>query len=290
MKRKTTAFILLMLFAGVVTVAFAGEGEGPGVGQPLAQDVQALHQLLPNAKECASCHQDHFAAWQRSYHALSIKTGGFKGGFKGHLGHVERQQGKVGRDDYMACFYCHAPALRFAADAMVKEVADGVLKGALEPFEDLGVTCSVCHRIGPDGQMTPYGVNKAFYGPIQDPQQNLAHASLYSARHQQAQVCQECHEWRTPFIPCSSVYNDWVTSQAAQQGHQCQACHMAAEPGKAAQDGPDRTIYAHNWPGGRSELQLLEAMEMTIEATRQGNQLMATVVMKNTVPHSIPNG
>lgn len=263
-------------------------------GQLTTQPVQsrdALLNLFPRPEECASCHPQHYQEWSQSMHARSLTTPGVRGNFERYLPEVREQKGRVERGDLMACFSCHAPALRWASDQVVAEVAEAVAQGRQEDLAGLQVTCSVCHSMR-DGEVHPMGQTQTAYGSIRDPITNPYHSSAYSAVHTSGQFCQSCHEWgppNPPNVPCTMVYNDWVKSNAAQAEVACQSCHMDARMGLAARGGPLREVHGHLMPGGHHEGMLKRAIELDLAPVREGELVRLAVSVRNLAPHRVPD-
>jgi hypothetical protein len=242
-------------------------------------DLQGLRQRHQGASQCAGCHPDQYRDWTTSFHARSLITEGFRKGF-GRFVASRKDQGQGGRDVPMACFGCHAPLLEEADDRAVNEVASLVLAGQERDLAGLEVGCVACHR----------GETGVFQGPIDHPVSNPAHASAYAPVSERAQACAGCHAWVPPAVACSTVYNDWEHSQAAQEGKPCQSCHMAERSAEAASGEPRRTIHAHAFPGGRSADILGRSVELKLDAGFVQDELRVTASIRNLAAHRIPDG
>lgn len=148
------------------------------------------------------------------------------------------------------CFRCHQPAM---GDL-------GQEEGAKQ-----GVTCTVCHRILPDGLGTKASFSGGFslsgrkelYGPHERPFQMpmLMHTTMapVEANHfLHPELCATCHTVITPVLDEQgrsvgefyeqTPYLEWRASSFAMSGTTCQQCHMPhlAQP----------EYIAHRPPGG----------------------------------------
>ncbi|MBI2371153.1 MAG: hypothetical protein HYV08_13135 [Deltaproteobacteria bacterium] len=279
--------VALLLLVG----ACAGPPPQERVSTRPVESRTALLRLFPRAEECRSCHLQHYQEWSQSMHARSLTTPGVRGNLQNYLPEVRQKKGRVNRSDLMACFRCHAPALQWASDQVVAEVAEAVAQGRGEALAGLEVTCSICHSMR-DGEVHPMGQTRTAYGPIRDPASNPYHSSTYSAGHATGQFCQRCHEWvppNPPNVPCTMVYNDWAKSHAAQAGVACQSCHMDPRMGVAARGGPLRQVHGHLMPGGHHEGMLKRAVELDLVPTREGEQVRVAVGVRNLAPHRVPD-
>lgn len=239
--------------------------------RPLADDV-----LTSRTEDCRSCHPRQWREWRESFHARSLRTQGFVKNFKDY---IEQMDHGWNRQNAMACFDCHAPLLKQAEDAVVVNVAQQILEGRTRDLEAFGVNCAACHRT--DG---------AFAGPIENPVPNPFHESVHTKASEDARACQHCHTWRPPSIPCSLVFDSWTGSEAAAAGRSCQTCHMPAERAPAAIGGPERTVHAHRFGGGRSPELLKKAVALSLASHFESKQLRVVASLENLAGHHVPDG
>jgi hypothetical protein len=160
------------------------------------------------------------------------------------------------------CTQCHAPM----AVRAVRLGDGGVRAPAGLPAAQNGVTCYFCHSVsavnGDDDAPLVLASDGVLRGPIADPVTNVAHASTYSALHDQAQpqaasLCGACHDVTTSGgVAIERTFAEWKTSLYAQDTVQtlqtCSACHMPGTEGTAASPPnvvPTRTVHDHSVAG-----------------------------------------
>jgi Flp pilus assembly protein TadD len=278
--------VLLMSIAAVVTAAV---GQTSGAGQAAA----AAHvspagpfspsnartedgKLIPaaqffSAERCASCHQDTHAAWAESLHRNSAREPFYKES-------VDILEHTRGSRLMQHCESCHSPVAVFSG-----ALVDGS-KGP-RPFEDEGVTCSVCHsiteaRLDGTGSYTirrPALLERADGTPVfGDVTDEAIMADVAGHKRammrpllKQAEFCAVCHKSNvTPelnnykFLRGFSAYDEWQQSGAStytvapyyrrDQQADCRTCHMPkveSNNDRAARDG---VISSHRWIGGNT--------------------------------------
>lgn len=231
------------------------------------------------AAQCASCHVEHYNEWTRSFHARSLSSDDFLRTFSRYLDSL----GKQAREDprvSMACFGCHAPLLKNAEPEIVRQVTALVLSKDARKFDGFEVGCVACHGVG----------DRAFSGPIRNPQDNHFHPSKYSTSYKDASICGDCHTTPAGIVPCSDVYTDWKKSRAARRGTTCQNCHMPERSGVAAAGGPRRELHSHVFPGARSAAMLQKAVTLRLRAGFRKDRLEVTATVRSLVPHRVPDG
>jgi nitrate/TMAO reductase-like tetraheme cytochrome c subunit len=125
-----------------------------------------------------------------------------------------------------------------------------------------------------------------------DPVPQAMHKSQFSERHTKSEFCAPCHSQQKFNVFCSLVY-DQQQQVAPEKRGQCQDCHMPAkEQGAVAVGGKmDRTPHDHTFPGGRFPEMWGKALDLELQAAREGRtELAVTVTMRSKVPHHIPDG
>jgi hypothetical protein len=180
----------------------------------------------------------------------------------------------------MACFNCHAPLLKGADREVIRQVSDFVRSKETSRLEGFEVGCVACHL----------DKNRAFSGPIRNPADNPFHVSNFSPSYKSASFCSTCHMSQASTVPCSDVYSDWKKSKAAGQGKTCQSCHMPQQSGLAGTGGALRTVGSHAFAGGRSAAMLEQAVRLGLKATFRQKHLEVTAMVRNLVPHRVPDG
>lgn len=141
------------------------------------------------------------------------------------------------------CLRCHAPAQQYGARA-----GGGLRFDELNGAGKEGVSCVICHQMGPDGlgskesfdagftltEGVIYGPgSRGFYSPMVG---RLAMQVRQGEQLQDSAMCGTCHTVITPvvdeqgetsgeFVEQAS-YLEWLLSDAAVDGVTCQQCHM----------------------------------------------------------------
>jgi hypothetical protein len=178
-----------------------------------------------------------------------------------------------------------------------------------------GVTCDICHSMtgyrGAIPQNGNYLVEPSDrkLGPFQG-QGDWHH--IYSELQTKSEICAVCHEAVNRHgLRIKATFTEWQESTFAQQGVQCQDCHMnvdgfltAGKPrfasGKAAAmtlgSAPQRErLYTHQFPGAHSKTQIEGALALAIEVMPPNGAQNPTLVLDVTVDnsrtgHSMPSG
>lgn len=262
---------------------------------------------IPSSKfqpaEGCGCHAGLYDEWQASMHAKALSdplyqyklseankaTGGALGPF---------------------CTGCHAPVAVMAGELTGTDASKVSQQGKQ------GVSCDLCHQvIGTEGalgntslKVQPDGVKRAQLKDAISP----VHSTAYSAFHQSAEFCGNCHNVDHPVngMHLEMTYSEWKNGPYAKEGIVCQDCHMTPgpgvtkpNPGKAAAGGPERAhIYTMTFAGGnvglgdaaRAEERLKAAARVDIEVpdvVAPGGQVKAVVTVTNVgAGHYIPTG
>ncbi len=226
------------------------------------------------AEYCGRCHQEAYHQWRQSVHSNSFRQ-------PWYLKNVNMLIDEKGVQFSRHCEGCHNPIALFSGD-----LSQGMPKK--RPFEQEGVTCSVCHAIqstdttgtGSYVMGIPAVLVDEKGAPITRPVSDseiLAHLD----RHKQAvmrplletaEFCAACHKATITrslddykFLRAFTVYDEWQGASFTKQSplpfygkdtvSTCQTCHMPRQPLAAnAQDAgaKDGTLVSHRWLGGNS--------------------------------------
>lgn len=218
----------------------------PPQGPPPPQFSPLEASLYP--EDCGRCHPQHYEDWQASLHRRSMGPG-----VMGQL----RDMAVSDPAGATQCATCHAP---LHEQLPVIPHAEGVRPNSDfdARLQQEGLVCAACHvrqhqRFGPprrpDQPPPPAGTA-------------LPHGG-FSAQvaFQQAEFCQGCHQFPADGFALKgklieNTYAEWRQSPYAQQGIQCQTCHM-----------PDRR---HLWRGIHDPEMVRQALtlRLTPEAPR----------------------
>jgi hypothetical protein len=298
--------LLLVMLAAVVTAAHLKDWKKmqfePTGMTPAVETMEQFRAVFTDALTCAGCHQSHYDTWNQSFHAKSIANPSFQFLYLRYLEYLQTAEPKQilgrepGAEELRQCLFCHAPQVQFASDALVQEISDAIVAGNWEHIRTVQISCVVCHSMTPDGKWSadPFHVDGVLYGPIQDPAPAAAsrHRSEYSELHTKSEFCATCHSQKPFNVFCSLVYDQWVTTESAARGEQCQDCHMpSTENVRVAIGGrDDRTLHDHSFRGGRDKNAWPDAIDLALAAERSGGDVLVAVTMKNKIPHNIPDG
>ena len=168
------------------------------------------------------------------------------------------------------CAVCHMPMARSQAvhDAAAVAILHEGFSNPDNPLHAVardGVSCSMCHQIGPDGLGTPdsfsghYAIDFAteepdrpIYGPYKDVLKDLMRASvgytpLFGEHITKSSFCAACHTLFTPVFdadgkivgrfPEQAPFQEWQHSQfgnGTRDVQHCQDCHMPVADGPVA--------------------------------------------------------
>jgi hypothetical protein len=239
----------------------------------IATSLLALAQPQPSflpAEECSLCHSQ-ITPPQNGKWSSEKSIGQYplwSGSMMARASSDPFWQAKVRAESRIAgaaiedkCLSCHAPVQQRAFAAKGRRMQLKNLDAGGE-----GVTCTVCHRIAPEG----FGTAKSFtggfvldsnsrlFGPHSDPfTMPMEHHTGFTpteGRHVlEAALCGTCHTVIThdiatgkPFVE-QAPYLEWLASSYPTAGTTCQSCH---EPALATDGGRRlRQYIAHN-PGG----------------------------------------
>ena len=266
---KLTSFVLPAALAAVIVLALGYVGlqqyslnKTPFLEQhwqkPLApQGLPPAHfteleaSLSPDA--CGQCHQPQYADWQQSLHSKTMTEG------------ILWQLRLMPQNDANKCLDCHAPLAEQKALVAIEQNWPSAPSGALPSYvsPDLaqqGLVCAACHvrnhkRFGPEPLPTTALVGgEAHNGFSIQPE------------FSQSEFCAGCHQFaedspRTAGKLRENTYQEWLASPYAEQGVQCQSCHM-----------PDRK---HQWQG--IHFPDMVAQAVSTELSLHDNRLTAKV-------------
>jgi hypothetical protein len=212
---------------------------------------------------CGGCHPRTLDQQLQSHHERSFTNPIFQSQY------FEMVLPRASREPELAsearsCTACHAP-VAFAS-------AWGTATRAMEADPSMsGVTCDLCHTIrGVEGQEPVNGnflssPNDVKFGPLKG-SDNAHHA--FSPIQSRSELCGTCHEATNHHgLRVKTTYTEWLQSQSAKDGVQCQDCHMTRDGlVRAAAIGSEGFVrYTHRFPGAHSQSQVQGAIRLEIE-------------------------
>jgi len=239
-------------------------------------------QPISSAELCGTCHRAIHEAWKKSEHAVAMESRFFQDA----LADTESELGSAGR---RICLGCHSPLALLTDDLTLR------MKVSWE-----GVTCDYCHSMR---RVTTLGGNPTATlqlstvksGPLKDAS-SIAHGTEFSNVHISSQVCAPCHQYRNSVgFDVLTTYEEWSNSSYSGQNVQCQSCHMGSVAGNVVDPRIQRTqgsmVNLHEMPGGRSEVQLNQAIRSRLNTSREADQLEVEVELVNVSGgHYVPTG
>lgn len=270
----------------------------------------AWYTSMPDPGEpigCGHC-MVAFPQWEQNAHAGSATNPRFFSLYNGTDVSGTVHLGGGYKDDFPGtagnCATCHAPGA--AVDAPFTTDMN-----ALSGVETEGVFCDFCHKIGTayldPATDLPYdnapGViayrlyrppnnTHMFFGPFDDVTRRVSYLEL----EKKSQFCAPCHQFSFWGTPIYESYAEWLASPYAEQGVECQDCHMVPtgvdyfvypEQGGLIRD--PATIASHLQPGAADEALLQNTVEMSLETRLWAESLRVDVTITNTeAGHHVP--
>lgn len=220
-----------------------------------------------SAADCGVCHPRQYEDWQTSLHSRAMGPG-----VVGQTVDMRKHDPASAR----MCWRCHAPLAE--QQPLLQQPVDG--RWVANPTFDAGLqhqglTCAACH----------VRAHRRF-GPLaRTESESPAHAG-FSAQTAfgKSAFCAHCHQFPAdgPTLNgklMENTYNEWLASDYARQGVQCQDCHM-----------PDRR---HLWRGIHDPAMVKKAVTITVSGAQNplevGDMLTATIrVLNSGTGHYFP--
>ncbi|MBU1101269.1 MAG: hypothetical protein KKA84_12785 [Bacteroidetes bacterium] len=205
------------------------------------------------------------------------------------------------------CAACHAPLLAVNNPYGIDpSILDGVAKE--------GINCDFCHKIWdvklnevtglPNDNMPgvlsydfrrPEDGHQFFAGPFDDVAPG---EDTYREIQNESAYCAPCHYAKFWDVEIYTSYGEWLASPYSNTsaGQTCQDCHMP--PGMTNRFATvlaggnvreSSKIYSHLMPGARDENLLRNSVTMSVNASRNDNEVSATVeITNNKTGHHVP--
>jgi len=288
---------LEMLLAGGFSVFSQGKPASP---------VTQTKGFWPTST-CKGCHDQIVAQHLSSEHERSFTNPAFQAQYQKDL--LPKAATNPHLDaEARECIACHEP-VAYATKGPALLSLHGIDPGMN------GVTCDICHSMtgyrGSKAQNGNYVVEPSDrkLGPFKE-EGDWHHT--YSELQTKSEICAVCHEAvNRNGLRIKATFTEWQESAFAQQGVQCQDCHMNIDgfltggkprfaSGMAAAmslgTAPKREyLYTHQFPGAHSKTQIEGAITLAIEAIppndSQNHTLAVDVTVDNSrTGHSMPSG
>ena len=238
-----SSYLLLVLGVLDYTIVLADTTANAG-GR--AHDALLSAKEFPSAKDCATCHPQHYKEWAASPHAYAQLSPVFNAM---HATLMKRTNGTVG--DF--CIRCHTP--------VGMELGEPIVESNLNRSEVSreGVTCVACHR-----RSKPFGktsarvalshgdIFSAVYGSKgseelrrvissgeysittepETPGRKIHTDALKLDQITESSFCGTCHDVNSASgFRLEEAFSDYKSAPAAKQKISCQQCHMGPKPG-----------------------------------------------------------
>jgi len=300
--KSTGLLITIFLFAGIWTSSAVAEPSGPG---------DFTSSQFSKSGLCSNCHGSSFGEWDGSMHSNADSDFFYQAMLQEYGVAVEAQ----GLSPEF-CSRCHTPI------GMVSMEIPPLDGSNLSEVAKEGVQCDFCHSV-----VKSEGIGNAPYvlkpgdvkwGNIADAE-SPSHKTEAHEFYNESGYCGMCHNIYHPVnnLTLAATYTEWEESSYAEEGVNCQACHMTPgivgfeeNPGKAASTGPEREhVYTHYFVGanafvtgimgeGRHEKRAIEylqhaaSLEVTApDSAEPGENVEIAVKITNTgAGHKIPTG
>ena len=239
------------------------QGEPPAAFSPIEA---SLHP-----KECALCHRQQFNDWSTSLHSRSMGPGIY-----GQLLNMQANNPST----YTICATCHTPLSEQIPH--VKKGSEYHPNEAFDPeLQQAGLVCAGCHV----RQHQRFGPPRRPELPAPSPEFVLPHGGFTATpAFQRSEFCKPCHQFAEGAFALNdklleNTFNEWQASPYAEEGVQCQGCHM-----------PDRR---HLWRGIQDPEMVRQAMTVSVSplapSYRPGDTLRTTITVTNSgAGHHLP--
>jgi tetratricopeptide (TPR) repeat protein len=229
--------------------------------------------FLP-AGYCGRCHKDVHRQWRESAHANAFRE-------PFYLRNVELLNNSKGIESSRHCEGCHNPVALFSGALTTGSKL-------ARPFDEEGVTCTVCHSIlkiqstsgtGSYVMGTPAALVKPDGTPVPGPVAEndiLANLDLHKRAvmrdfYRTPEFCAVCHKAAVPkmlnnyrWLRAFTVYDEWQESSWSKQSlapfyakpvaRTCQNCHMMPEAAPDDYAGRDGKVMSHRWLGANTAI------------------------------------
>lgn len=229
--------------------------------------------FLP-ASYCSKCHVDIHRQWRESAHANSFRE-------PFYLRNVELLNSTKGIESSRHCEGCHNPVALFSGALTTGSKLE-------RPFDDEGITCTVCHSIQKIQNTSGTGSyvmgvpavlikddGTAVSGPVSenDILTNLDQhkRAVMKDFYRTPEFCGVCHKAAVPkalnnyrWLRAFTVYDEWQESSWSKQSlapfytkpvaRTCQSCHMRPEAAPNDYAGEGGNVKSHRWLGANTAI------------------------------------
>ncbi|MHC1756979.1 MAG: multiheme c-type cytochrome [Methanosarcina sp.] len=203
---------------------------------------------------CSNCHGSSFGEWDGSMHSNADSDFFYQAMLQEYSVATESQGLSP---DF--CSRCHTPIGVVSAEI---PPLDG---SHLSEVSKEGVQCDFCHSVAESEGIgnAPFILEPGDvkWGNRSDAE-SASHETEAHEFYNESAYCGMCHNIYHPVnnLTLGATYTEWKESPYAEEGVNCQACHMTPgivgfeeNPGKAASTGPEREhVYTHYFVGANA--------------------------------------
>ncbi len=241
---------------------------------------------VPSATFCAECHEKEYKEWASSIHAITGPDVLYENTItKNELG--SKYGGELTTEKVRWCDGCHEPLAILAGEGTPLPVV-----GPNEALEE-GASCVICHTaiesrplIGNGALTLKFNEMHRFLDPALIMAAPKEHAKAMQAKSHnplmgKSELCGACHTEIRPTrvngsfpIHLQETFDEWRLSDYAEEGVQCQHCHMNPDPGEyvaALKRGEKpKRVVSHRFVGNNYVLTMAEQLGNKIAELRGG--------------------
>ncbi len=232
--------------------------------------------FVHSAQRCGECHAAAVAEWEASPHARSATSPLLRAALA--------QTSQQARGE---CAACHAPLAAWVP--------------ADDPIAAEGVACDGCHAIASatvGAREVRFDLrldDNVKYATLCDAEDHYFHRMGCSELHGRAQLCASCHHLVRDVdgveVPIYSEYREWSEGPYADEGVDCQQCHMPERTGAIAVGSPERESLSHHGFFGEANDLRTRALDVRVTATGAEDQVALVVELENRrAGHRVPSG
>ncbi|MDZ7743221.1 MAG: multiheme c-type cytochrome [Bacteroidota bacterium] len=243
----------------------------------------------------ASCHVQFYQQWDQAMMSKAYTHAWDEiEYFKLAVAHSENDPDFEGVDD--GCNGCHTPMAYLAGDVPPPRPEEGSRANE-------SVSCDVCHTItGFEGDI-PFNFNytvdpgQTKYSSRKGDKASPSHEIKVSEIHSKSEFCGICHNEKSPFdVWVKSTHLEWKEGPYAEEGVQCQDCHMPKAKFKTAEMGTEYdNTRLHLFHGAHSPTKIAGVVELRmnpdIREIVPGEPVVLTLALFNQkTGHKFPTG
>jgi hypothetical protein len=256
----------------VLSFSWAGTAQG---GNGASSSPAADTQLFTDASRCARCHDNlvddegedlsFVKQWETTMMRFSFHDPFWRAKVQSESLRLDKSSADVEKK----CLRCHAPMASEQAEAdgvTLRLFGTGGLLDEKNSYHTLamqGVGCTLCHQINAnpgDSGAFEVGTDSVVWGPYfpsfaTTMSKSSGYLPVETSHVLDSEFCATCHDLNTDYydqdgekqstpdtlFPEQAPYQEWLESSFAEQGKQCQDCHMDSSGNVRIASRPNRT-------------------------------------------------